>query len=168
MKRRGFLIGAAAATADRALAQPAGRTPSQILGPYYPVEKPADSDADLTRIEGQAQRAAGQIVRLEGHVRDLSGRPLRGVRIEVWQADANGRYTHRADPRSVDVDRAFQGYGVLESDADGRYALTTVKPAPYPDDGAGGLRAPHIHFDVTSPIRSARHANVFPGRATER
>lgn len=123
------------------------RTPAQILGPFYPVQKPADEDADLTLIGGRTTRAAGQVVELSGQVINRRGRPLTGVRIEIWQANMHGRYTHPSDRNTAPLDPNFEGYALLTTDADGRYRLTTIKPGAYPED-SGVLRAPHIHFDV--------------------
>lgn len=123
------------------------RTPTQVLGPFYPVSKPVDQDADLTRIRGRTTRAAGQVVKLSGQVVNRRGRPLAGVRMEVWQANMHGRYTHPSDRNTAPLDPNFEGYALLTTDEDGRYRFTTIKPGSYPGD-SGILRAPHIHFDV--------------------
>jgi len=139
------VIAAAGAVAP-VLAAPRGRTASQTLGPFYPQAKPADSDADLTLIEGRRERAQGQIVYLSGRVLSAAGDPLPGVAIEVWQANAHGRYDHPGDDNPAPLDVNFQGYARLVTDAQGRYRLKTIKPAGYP---AGGFnRPPHIHFDI--------------------
>ena len=72
------------------------RTPGQILGPFYPV-KPFDQNADLTKVPGRPGRAEGQILNVMGRVLNLKGEPVRNSRIEVWQANAHGRYTHPDD-----------------------------------------------------------------------
>lgn len=152
MNRRSFVLGASAAAAAPivpAFAQTSGRTPGQILGPYYPVLKPRDRDIDLTTVDSHTGRAAGQIIRVAGRVLDEWGRPMPGVDLEVWQADANGHYAHPSDKSAGAHDPNFQGYAAFKSDADGTYRFTTVKPGPYREDGAGGMRAPHIHFQVT-------------------
>jgi protocatechuate 3,4-dioxygenase beta subunit len=128
------------------------RTPGQILGPYFPVVKAADGDADLTRIRGRAGRAEGQVVRLTGRVLDGRGRPIPRARITVWQTNARGRYSHPADHNTAPLDPNFEGSAVLDADAQGAWSIMTIKPAAYPDDGAGGMRAPHIHFDVTGRV----------------
>ena len=120
-----------------------GATPPVALGPFYPPEKPADSDADLTAVAGRTQRAAGTVLYVTGRVVDTKGRPLPGAAIELWQANAFGRYHHPGDSdRSGPVDPGFQGYGRLVADADGRYRVKTIKPPPYSG------RTPHIHFIV--------------------
>src|SRR5918993_4713361 len=75
-------------------AQTVRRTPTQVLGPFYPVTKPADQDADLTVIAGRSGRAAGQAIELSGRVVNRQGKPVSGARIEIWQANTHGRYTH--------------------------------------------------------------------------
>jgi protocatechuate 3,4-dioxygenase beta subunit len=74
-----------------------GRTPHQILGPFYPI-KPLDQNADLTRVSGRPGRAEGQVINVMGRVLNLKGEPVRNAKVEVWQANAHGRYTHPSDP----------------------------------------------------------------------
>ncbi len=114
-------------------------TPSQMLGPFYPVTPPLHKDNDLTQVEGRSGRAAGQIADLSGRVMDMDGRPLAGLRVEIWQCDANGRYRHPRDRADVEEDPNFQGFGHTVTDADGRYRFRTIRPVPYPG------RTPHIH-----------------------
>jgi protocatechuate 3,4-dioxygenase beta subunit len=123
-------------------------TPGTIAGPFYPVMKPADRDTDLTRIRGHRQRAQGQVVHVSGRVLTQRGEPVRGARVELWQANTFGRYTHPSDPNPAPLDPDFQGYGVQLTDHEGRYRFTTVKPGPYPFD-ATRIRTPHLHFEVT-------------------
>jgi protocatechuate 3,4-dioxygenase, beta subunit len=168
MNRRSFVLGASAAAAAPtipAFAQNSGRTPGQILGPYYPVLKPRDRDIDLTTVDGRTGRAAGQIIRVAGRVLDEAGRPMPGADLEVWQADANGHYAHPSDKSTGAHDPNFQGYAAFKSDAAGIYRFTTVKPGPYRDDGAGGMRAPHIHFQVTGPANRLVTQMYFQGEA---
>jgi protocatechuate 3,4-dioxygenase beta subunit len=118
-------------------------TPAVALGPFYPDRLPADQDADLTAVIGRQGRAAGQILYLSGRVLDTRGRPLPGARLELWQANAHGRYIHSADgDASGPLDPDFQGYASLRTDEQGRYRLKTVKPAPYSG------RTAHLHFNV--------------------
>lgn len=144
-------VGAVAASAVSPLfADDASRreTADVIVGPFYPQLKPRDTDADLTLIRGHRQRAAGQVVQLGGRLMNLRGEPVRNARVEIWQANTNGRYAHASDPNTqLAVDPDFQGYAVLHTDRDGRYAFTTIKPGPYPT-ARGDMRAPHIHFDI--------------------
>ncbi|MEJ6022449.1 protocatechuate 3,4-dioxygenase [Ramlibacter sp. PS4R-6] len=117
---------------------PRRTTPSQTEGPFYPVELPADSDFDLLR-NGNLTYARGQPAWVEGTVRDLEGRPVRGAAVEIWQCDEAGHYHH---PGDRGADAAFQGFGRVTTDASGAWRFRTIKPAPYSG------RTPHIHFKV--------------------
>ena len=136
-----------AAGGVEAAAQALRRTPAQVLGPFYPVVKPRDQDADLTVISGHSGRAAGQVVELTGRIINRHGKPVAGARVEIWQANMHGRYTHPSDRNPAPLDPNFEGFALLNTDADGRYRIKTIKPGAYPED-SGAMRAPHIHFDV--------------------
>ena len=137
------------------------RTPTQVLGPFYPIEKPLDDDADMTLIKGHKERAKGQVVHVMGRVVNADGEPLKGARMEIWQANANGRYTHPSDRHTAPLDPNFEGYAKLFTDADGRYRFKTIKPKGYP---AGDiLRPAHIHFDIVSRINRLVTQMYFPG-----
>lgn len=137
-------------------------TPVLTYGPFYPIEKPAERDADLTRVAGAPAPAKGQVVHVSGRVLNQVGEPVAGARIEIWQANAAGRYAHPSDRNSAPLDAGFQGFGVLESDRDGHCSFKTVKPGAYPGAFAG-LRAPHIHFDVTARVNKLVTQMFFPG-----
>ena len=122
-------------------------TPSQTTGPFYPVDKPLDADADLTLIKGHKQRASGQVVHVMGRVLDTNGKPIPGARLEIWQANARGRYVHPGDSNPAPLDPHFEGYASLLADDLGRYRFKTIKPGAYPAGSA--MRPPHIHFGVT-------------------
>src|SRR6266436_4283666 len=104
-------------------AQPLRRTPDQILGPFYPVRKPLDQDADLTTIAGKPGRAEGQVMHVMGRVLNVAGHPVHGARVEIWQANTHGRYTHPSDTNPAPLDPHFEGFAVLTTDAEGRYRL---------------------------------------------
>lgn len=123
----------------------AGVTPSQTVGPYFaygltPRGQYAWKDtvgSDLVTAD-----AAGERIRIEGRVLDGDGAPINDAMIEIWQADAEGRYASPADPRPR-ANAAFRGFGRAAADAEGRYAFETIKPGRAPGlDGA--LQAPHI------------------------
>jgi protocatechuate 3,4-dioxygenase, beta subunit len=138
-------------------------TADLVTGPYYPLVKPRDTDADLTVVRGRHGRAAGQVVHLGGHVMNLRGEPVRNAPIEVWQANARGRYTHPSDPnRELPLDPEFEGYARLRTDRDGRYRITTIKPGPYPT-ARGDMRAPHIHFQIDGRTDRKVTQLFFPG-----
>ena len=138
-------------------------TPSTILGPYYPVIRPVERDTDLTRLRGRRARARGQVIHVAGRVLNQRGEPLRGAQVELWQANASGRYDHPSDPNPAPLDPEFQGYGVQVTDGDGRFRFTTIKPGPYPFDG--GTRAPHLHFQVTGRAERRVTQMFFAGEA---
>src|SRR6266851_2508938 len=133
----------AAGAAERELQ----RTPGQILGPFYPL-KELPQTADLTRVPGRPGRAEGQVLNVMGQVLNLAGEPVRNAKVEVWQANAHGRYTHPSDPNPAPLDPNFEGSAVLTTDAEGRYRFKTIKPSAYPA-GPNRMRPAHIHFQVS-------------------
>jgi protocatechuate 3,4-dioxygenase beta subunit len=120
-------------------------TPPQTRGPFYPDQLPLDTDNDLVTMAGAGKEAEGIVTHIHGQVLDLAGQPVRGVLVEIWQCDANGRYRHSGDRRGVPRDPGFQGYGKALTDGEGRYRFRTIRPVPYPG------RAPHIHFALKPP-----------------
>ena len=169
-RRRGLLLAAGAALIAspalhlRALAQaPARRlTPAQTEGPFYPVALPADADADLLA-NGPLRYMDGQPAWVEGVVSDLDGRPVRGAVVEIWQCDQQGRYHHPGDGGRAD--RAFQGFGRVAVDGEGRWRFRTIRPVAY------GPRAPHIHVKVKLSSRELLTTQLYvqgdPGNARD-
>src|SRR5688500_358915 len=142
--------------------QPLQRTPTQTSGPFYPLEKPLDTDADLTLIKGHGQRAAGRVVHVVGRVLNSTGEPVSGARLEIWQANAHGRYTHPGDGNTAaPLDPNFEGYASLVTDHQGRYRFKTIKPGAYPAGRA--FRPPHIHFDIAGRHDRLVTQMYFPG-----
>ncbi len=123
------------------------RTPGQILGPFYPL-KEIPHTSDLTRVPGRPGRARGQVLNVMGRVLNLAGEPVRDAKMEVWQANVYGRYTHPSDPNPAPLDPNFGGSAVLITDSQGRYRFKTIKPGAYPA-GPHLMRPAHIHFQVT-------------------
>ena len=121
-------------------------TAHQILGPFYPLIKPSKV-GDLTRADGQPGQAQGQLLYLSGRVLDQSGNPVQRAKLDIWQANSFGRYTHPNDTNPAPLDPNFEGFAVVETDDDGCYSLKTVKPGSYPG-GAGTIRPSHIHFEI--------------------
>src|SRR4029077_12386445 len=103
-------------------------TPENVLGPFYPVIRSMEKDADLTTIRGHKRPAAGKIIHPMGRVFDLKGEPVKGARVEIWQANTHGRYAHPSDPNPAPLDPNFQGYAVQTTDKEGRYRFKTIKP----------------------------------------
>lgn len=122
-------------------------TNEQVLGPFYPVRLPLDQDADLTVITGKDARALGQVLYVSGRVTNRRGEPVVDAGLELWQANAAGRYNHPADQNPAPIDVNFQGYAKIRTGPDGSYRIKTVKPGAYPAE-PGWMRPPHIHFDV--------------------
>ena len=142
------LAAASVASTSFANAQTAERrTPEQILGPYYPL-KGFDQNADLTRVPGRPGRAEGQVLDVMGRVFNLKGGPVRNAKVEIWQANAHGRYTHPSDTNPAPLDPNFEGSVVLTTDQEGRYRFKTIKPAGYPA-GPNRMRPAHIHFQIS-------------------
>jgi protocatechuate 3,4-dioxygenase, beta subunit len=158
----GSLLWAAGRTP--AAAQTIRRTPTQVLGPFYPVVKPLDQDADLTLTTGKPGRAAGQVVEVLGRIMNREGKAVVGARVEIWQANTHGRYTHPSDRNPSPLDPNFEGFAVLRTDAEGRYRFKTIKPGAYPDD-SGAMRAPHIHFEVLGSTNRLVTQMYFAGEA---
>ena len=82
---------------------------------------------------------------LSGRILDRFGKPVEGARVEIWQADGVGRYTHSRDSEAKDRDPNFAGFGWMRTGADGAYAFSSIRPVPYTG------RTPHIHFAVIAP-----------------
>lgn len=117
-------------------------TPRQSAGPFYPPQLPLDDDNDLVHVAGQDTAAKGAVTDLAGRLLNGRGQPLSGVRIEIWQCDAHGRYRHPHDSGRLPIDPGFQGIGHTVTNNQGRYRFLTIKPVPYPG------RTPHIHVVV--------------------
>ena len=146
--RMSTVLGVASAASTRfAIAQTAvQRTPDQILGPFYPL-KTLGQNADLTKVPGRPGRAAGLVLDVMGQVLNLKGEPVRDAKVEIWQANTYGRYTHPSDHNTAPLDPNFEGSALLTADNDGRYRFKTIKPAAYP--AGPKMRPAHIHFQVS-------------------
>jgi protocatechuate 3,4-dioxygenase, beta subunit len=137
-------------TSLRAPAQPLVLLPhnlTEITGPLLGAERVRPGDSDLTtQHEGEA---IGQRILVRGRVLDSDGRAVRDALIEVWQANAAGRYRHVLDEWAAPLDPNFTGLGRLLSDSEGRYEFTTIKPGAYPwGNHDNAWRPAHIHFSL--------------------
>ncbi len=130
------------------------------IGPFYPVRRPRDEDSDLTLIKGR-NRAQGQVIEVTGRVLDRSGRAVPAARVEIWQANALGRYDHPGDENPAALDPNFQGFGKLKTDRLGRFRFLSIKPGAYPD-GEGSPRPPHIHVDAAGEATRIVTQMLFP------
>ncbi|MBU6405830.1 MAG: protocatechuate 3,4-dioxygenase [Alphaproteobacteria bacterium] len=168
MPRRRFLAAATGAAiaglvpraqADEVLSP----TPQITLGPFYPVVHPRDVDTDLTRLRGRRGRAEGEVIEVAGRVLNVRGEPAVRAELDVWQANARGRYTHPGDPNVAALDDNFQGFARLRTDRDGAFRLLTIKPGAYPADRSGGRwRPPHLHWLVTGQNDRITTQMMFP------
>lgn len=123
-------------------------TPEQTEGPFYPVQPQSDKDLDLTQIKGHAKRAQGESLWITGVVKDERGQPLANAIVDIWQANAAGRYAHAADTNPAPLDPDFQGWGIVTTNQLGEYRFKTIKPGAYKVSGRWS-RPPHIHFKVS-------------------
>jgi len=115
-------------------------TPSQTVGPFFSLGLDRPEWSDLTVGNPQGERIV-----IEGRVIDGDGAPVPDAVVEIWQANAAGRYAHPEDNRSdKPLDPNFRGFGRSPTDAEGRFRFTTVKPGPVPGRG-NSLQAPHIN-----------------------
>jgi protocatechuate 3,4-dioxygenase alpha subunit len=119
-------------------------TASQTVGPFFhDCLMRADAACDTLAAPG----VEGVRIRVAGRVTDGEGAPVPDAVLELWQANAHGRYNHPADRRPLPLDPAFTGYGRVATDADGRFCFTTIKPGAVPFD-AGRQQAPHVAVAV--------------------
>ena len=121
-----------------------GLTPSQTIGPFFHGEMLRQ---DMRRNVLAGPETAGERIRIEGRLLDGEGAPVPDGLIEIWQANAAGRYHHPADTRPLPLDPHFLGYGRSGTDAEGRFWFETVKPGAVPYDGSR-QQAPHIAVTV--------------------
>jgi protocatechuate 3,4-dioxygenase beta subunit len=120
---------------------------TELTGPVLGEGRVTAADADLTMArDGEAQ---GQRIVVHGQVRDSDGRPVPHSLVEVWQANAAGRYRHRWDRHDAPLDPHFTGVGRVLTDAEGRYRFVTIKPGAYPwGNHPNAWRPAHIHFSL--------------------
>ncbi len=124
------------------------QTASQTVGPYFHYALTPEPYG-RTGIAGGVLASAdtpGERVRIVGRVLDGAGQPVPDAMVEIWQANAAGRYNHPADTREeAALDPGFRGFGRLGTDADGAFSFETIKPGPVPGRG-NTLQAPHINL----------------------
>jgi protocatechuate 3,4-dioxygenase, beta subunit len=133
-------------------------------GPVFGDESVSELDHDLThQYEGEA---LGERIIVTGRVLDDSGKPIRGALVEVWQANAAGRYHHHVDQHPAPLDPNFSGAGRCLTGDDGTYRFVSVKPGAYPwGNHENAWRPAHIHFSVFGRAFTQRLVTqmYFPG-----
>ncbi|MHC0054678.1 protocatechuate 3,4-dioxygenase subunit beta [Actibacterium sp. D379-3] len=129
---------------------PLPQTLTEITGPVFGHDRLRPNDSDLTR-QGKAPPIGDRII-VMGRVTDENDRPIRNTLIEIWQANAAGRYFHPNDTRDVPLDPNFTGGGRAVTDDDGWYRFITIKPGRYPwHNHENAWRPAHIHFSLFGP-----------------
>ncbi len=143
-------------------------TLTEITGPLNLAKKLKVGMNDLSRTKQGAPRAMGQLIWITGRLLDEDAMPVRGSVLEVWQANAAGRYVHKADSGNpAPQDPNFFGSGRCATDHEGRYAFLSVKPGAYPvpNHPTRWWRPPHIHFSILGEGFMSRLVTqmYFPG-----
>jgi protocatechuate 3,4-dioxygenase beta subunit len=124
-------------------------TISEITGPVFGHDMIGELDDDLIRNFAKDGDPIGQRIIVHGRVLDEDGRGVAGALVEVWQANAGGRYRHKKETYLAPLDPNFGGCGRAITDEDGYYRFRTIKPGPYPwPNGVNDWRPAHIHFSV--------------------
>jgi protocatechuate 3,4-dioxygenase beta subunit len=139
-------------------------TLSELTGPVYGESAVRELDHDLTR--QHAGEPVGQRITVSGRVLDTDGRPLRGQLIEIWQANAAGRYVHAVDRHPAPLDPNFTGAGRCLTDDEGEYRFVTIQPGAYPwPNHHNAWRPAHIHFSLFGRAFATRLVTqmYFPG-----
>ncbi len=156
-----------ASSVRRAPRQPLVRLPhtlSEVTGPLGDRGVLRPSDDDLTR--QHLGQPLGERIIVTGRVLDEDGRPIRGALVEVWQANAAGRYIHPSDRHDAPLDPNFTGTGRVVTDDGGGYRFVTIKPGAYPwRNHSNAWRPAHIHFSLFGPAFATRLVTqmYFPG-----
>ena len=139
-------------------------TITEVTGPQLGPERVKAGDNDLTR--QHAGEPLGERMTVSGRVLDTEGKPLRNTVVEIWQANAAGRYLHKWDRWPAPLDPNFSGAGRCLTDDEGRYSFTTIKPGPYPwGNHYNAWRPAHIHFSLLGQAFAQRLVTqmYFPG-----
>ena len=156
-------------TALRAPSEPPvalSHTLSEVTGPGPALSERMAEDADLTRNAGTGQEAIGERIIVTGQVLDDDGSPVPNAVLEVWQANAAGRYVHGKDQHPAPLDPNFLGVGRCFTDTTGSYRFLTIKPGAYPwRNHPNAWRPAHIHFSLFGPAFVTRLITqmYFPG-----
>jgi protocatechuate 3,4-dioxygenase, beta subunit len=145
---------------------PPATTLSELTGPGPALGERTAVHDDLTRNPGTGGVAIGERIIVTGRVLDAAGGPVPHTLIELWQANAAGRYVHEKDRHDAPLDPNFLGIGRCRTDAEGRYSFVSIKPGAYPwKNDPNAWRPAHIHFSLFGPSFVTRLVTqmYFPG-----
>lgn len=137
-----------------------------LLAPVYGHEIVGEFDHDLTRNARQNGEPIGERIVVTGRVTDEDGRPVRNTLVEIWQANAAGRYVHKVDQHDAPLDPNFLGAGRCMTDNEGRYTFVSIKPGAYPwGNHPNAWRPNHIHLSLFGQYFASRLVTqmYFPG-----
>ncbi|MFS9544056.1 protocatechuate 3,4-dioxygenase subunit beta, partial [Klebsiella pneumoniae] len=130
---------------------------SEITGPVFSRDDLGPLDNDLILNYAKEGLPIGERIIVHGYVRDGFGRPMKNTLVEVWQANAGGRYRHKKDQYLAPIDPNFGGCGRVLTDENGYYCFRTIKPGPYPwRNQASDWRPAHIHFSLSGDAWAQR------------
>jgi protocatechuate 3,4-dioxygenase beta subunit len=162
-----YLFRPYASTVKRAPTKPLvmlRHTLTETTGPVFGRDEVRAGDHDLTR--QHRGDPIGERIIVSGRVMDEDGRPVRNTLVEIWQANAAGRYPHRADQHDAPMDPNFTGAGRCLTDAKGHYRFVSIRPGEYPwRNHYNAWRPAHIHFSLFGPAFATRLVTqmYFPG-----
>lgn len=145
---------------------PLPHTLSELTGPLYGHETVGPLDHDLTKNGRRNGEPVGERIVVTGQVMDEAGRPVRRSLVEIWQANAAGRYIHAVDQHEAPLDPNFFGGGRCLTDDNGVYRFLSVKPGAYPwGNHRNAWRPNHIHLSLLGPTIASRLITqmYFPG-----
>jgi protocatechuate 3,4-dioxygenase, beta subunit len=162
-----YLFPKYASTVRRAPTQPLVVLPhtlSEVTAPIFGSDAIEASDSDLT--SQHEDQPLGERIIVSGRVLDENGKAVPNILVEIWQANAAGRYAHRVDQHDAPLDPNFSGAGRFMTDAEGRYRFVTIRPGEYPwRNHHNAWRPAHIHFSLFGPAIVTRLVTqmYFPG-----
>jgi protocatechuate 3,4-dioxygenase beta subunit len=139
---------------------------ADLTGPVFGDDEVRPADADLTRPNGAEGSALGQRIRVVGRLLEDDGRPIPHALVEIWQANAAGRYRHQVDRHDAPLDPNFLGGGRCLTNAQGEYSFLSIQPGAYPwKNHHNAWRPMHIHFSVFGRAFASRLVTqmYFPG-----
>ncbi len=138
------------------------QSPADLSSPVFGPAGLDPLDHDLILNYGTGAEAVGERIVVHGRVLDQNARPVPGALIEIWQANAGGRYRHVRDGYLAAIDPNFGGCGRVLTDAEGKYAFRTIKPGPYPFRNNGSdWRPAHIHISIFGAAFAQRLITQF-------